>query len=125
MATDWPSGTHAAQSDNDGSLATARPSPLTLARPTYDPPVRYRRVDGVLHQVVDGRAMLIPPAGNEVLVLNGTGSAVWDALADGGDVDSLTLTLQGAHPTVEPDAIRGDVTKFLAELETAGLVVGE
>jgi hypothetical protein len=87
--------------------------------------MRYQRIDGVLHQVVDGRAMLIPPTGNEVVVLNGTGSAVWDALADGGDVDSLTDTLQGAHPTVEPDAIRGDVTKFLAELEAAGLVVGE
>jgi hypothetical protein len=87
--------------------------------------VRYRRVDGVLHQVVDGRAMLISPAGDEVLVLNRTGSAVWDALDAGGDVDSLTATLHGAHPTVEADAIRGDVTTFLAELEAAGLVVGE
>jgi hypothetical protein len=87
--------------------------------------VRYRRVDGVLHQVVDGRAMLISPAGNEVLVLNGTGSAVWDALADGGDVESLTAGLQAAHPSVESDAIRGDVTTFLAELEGAGLVTSE
>ena len=79
----------------------------------------------MLHQVVDGRAMLISPAGDEVLVLNRTGSAVWDALADGGDVDSLTETLRGAHPTVETDAIRGDVTTFLAELEGAGLITSE
>jgi hypothetical protein len=69
--------------------------------------------------------MLIPPAGDEVVVLNPTGSAVWDALADGGDVESLTEALQGAHPAVAADAIRGDVTTFLAELEGAGLVVGE
>jgi hypothetical protein len=87
--------------------------------------VRYRRVDGVLHQTVDGRAMLIPPAGDEVVVLNPTGSAVWNALADGGDVASLTAALRGAHPAVAADAIRGDVTTFLAELESAGLVVGE
>jgi len=79
----------------------------------------------VLHQVVDGRAMLIPPAGDEVIVLNPTGSAVWDALSEGGDVETLTLTLQGAHPAVAADAIRNDVTTFLAELEGAGLVVGE
>jgi len=84
--------------------------------------VRYRRVDGVLHQVVDGRAMLISPAGDEVLVLNRTGSAVWDALTDGGDAESLTETLHGAHPTVDPDAIRDDVTTFLTELEAAGLI---
>ena len=87
--------------------------------------MRYRRVDGVLHQVVDGRAMLIPPAGDEVIVLNPTGSAVWDALSEAGDVESLTVTLQGAHPSVAADAIRSDVTTFLAELEGAGLVVGE
>jgi len=91
----------------------------------YDARVRYRRVDGVLHQVVDGRAMLIPPAGDEVIVLNPTGSAVWNALADGGDVESLTATLRGAHPAVEADAIRGDVTTFLVELEGAGLVTQE
>lgn len=87
--------------------------------------MRYRRVDGVLHQVVDGRAMLIPPAGDEVVVLNPTVSAVWDALAEGGDVQSLTARLHGAHPSVAADAIRGDITKFLAELEGAGLVIGE
>ena len=69
--------------------------------------------------------MLISPAGDEVLVLNRTGSAVWDALTDGGDVESLTKTLHGAHPTVDADAIRGDVTAFLAELEAAGLITSE
>ena len=87
--------------------------------------MQYRRAQGVLHQVVDGRAMLISPTGDEVIVLNPTGSAVWDALADGGDVEALTGRLHGAHPSVAADAIRGDVTKFLAELEDAGLVVGE
>ena len=69
--------------------------------------------------------MLISPAGNEVLTLNGTGSAVWDALADGGDVESLSATLHGAHPAIDPHAIRDDVTAFLAELEGAGLVTSE
>jgi hypothetical protein len=87
--------------------------------------VRYRRVDGVLSQLVDGRAMLISPAGTEVLVLNPTGTAVWDALAEGGDCESLTNALHAAHPAVAVEALRGDVTAFLAELEGAGLVVPE
>ena len=69
--------------------------------------------------------MLVSPAGDEVLTLNRTGSAVWDALADGGDVDSLVVALHAAHPTIEPEAIRRDVTAFLTELEGAGLVVSE
>jgi len=87
--------------------------------------MRYRRAEGALHQVVDGRAMLIAPAGGEVIVLNATGTGVWDALADGGDVDALVRALGTAHPSVATDTVTADVRAFDAELESAGLVVGE
>jgi len=91
----------------------------------YHPHVRYQRVEGVLHQVVDRRAMLIAPAGEEVIVLNATGSAVWDALADpaGCDTDALVEQLATAFPSVATDVLSADVDAFLAELLGAGLVV--
>lgn len=84
--------------------------------------VRYERVDGVLHQVVEGRAMLISPEGKEVVVLNATGTAAWDALADGGDPTALVAAVAATHPDVPVETITADVGAFLDELVDAGLV---
>ena len=40
----------------------------------------YRRADGVLSEILEGRAMLVAPDGTELITLNPTGTAVWDAL---------------------------------------------
>ena len=84
--------------------------------------MRYRQSDGVLHQVVEGRAMLIPPSGKEVLVLNDTGTTVWHALADGGDTEALVDAVRAAHPRADADTVARDVTMFLGQLEAAGLI---
>ena len=89
----------------------------------------YRRAEGVLAQLVDGRAMLIPPSGQEVIVLNATGTAVWDALVAAEpaapDTDALAAALHAAHPDVDLDAVKVDVARFLDEIRTAGLVAVE
>ena len=87
--------------------------------------MRYERVDGVLHQVVEGRAMLISSEGKEVVVLNGTGTTVWDTLAERGDPAALVAAVHAAHPTVDVEAITVDVGVFLDELVAAGLVRAE
>ena len=71
--------------------------------------------------------MLIAPAGEEVIVLNPTGSTLWDALADpnGSDADALAKHLAAAHPSVAAEVLAADVDAFLAELQDAGLVVTE
>lgn len=89
--------------------------------------MRYRTSEGVLHQVVDGQAMLIPPTGKEVLVLNGTGTAVWAALteadpAGGGDAATLVAAVHAVHPDAPADTVVADVAAFLADLEAAGLI---
>ena len=84
--------------------------------------VRYSRVDGVLHQVVDGKAMLISPAGEEVLVLNRTGTTVWEALHEPAALDGLVDAVRAAHPDAPGTAATADVTAFLDELVAAGLV---
>lgn len=90
----------------------------------------YQRIDGVLHQTVEGRAMIIAPAGEEVITLNPTGTIVWDALgrttgvASGDSVDAATLVAAVCQrfPDAPVDTVTADVGTFLAELEAAGLI---
>jgi hypothetical protein len=72
--------------------------------------------------MADGRAMLAAPTGAEVIVLNGTGTMVWDLLADHGDPDELVRLVHEAYPEIGADAVERDVRGFLDELLAAELV---
>jgi hypothetical protein len=72
--------------------------------------------------MADGRAMLAAPSGAEVIVLNGTGTMVWDLLADHGDPDELVRLVHEAYPEIGADAVERDVRGFLDELLAAELV---
>jgi hypothetical protein len=72
--------------------------------------------------MADGRAMLAASSGAEVIVLNETGSMVWDLLADHGDPDELVRLVHEAYPEVAADSIERDVHTFLEELVAADLV---
>jgi len=78
----------------------------------------------VLAEDVDGNVVLITAAGDELLDLNPTGSAVWRALGAGADLDAIVATVRDAFPDAPADALATDVSTFLAELVEAGLVVG-
>lgn len=82
----------------------------------------FRRADGVLSEMADGRAMLAASSGVEVIVLNETGTMVWDLLADHGDPDQLVRLVQEAYPEVAADVVEHDVHTFLDELRAADLV---
>jgi hypothetical protein len=82
----------------------------------------FRRVDGVLSETADGRAMLAALSGSEVIVLNDTGTMVWELLADHEDPDQLVRLVHEAYPEMAVDAIARDVQAFLDELVAAELV---
>ena len=84
--------------------------------------VTFRRADGVLSETADGRAMLAASSGREVIVLNATGTMVWDLLADHGEPDDLVRLVRDAYPEVDADSIERDVHTFLDELVAAELV---
>ena len=84
---------------------------------------RVGRADGVVHEVVDGRAVLVDPSGMQLITLNEVGSLVWEALAEPGDARSLTDALRGRFADVDESRIEADVSAFLDELRSAGLVV--
>jgi Coenzyme PQQ synthesis protein D (PqqD) len=75
-----------------------------------------------LSEISEGRAMLATPAGAEVLVLNATGTIVWEALADEGDPVAIARRIHDEHPAMAVDAIEADVRGFLAELLAESLV---
>ncbi len=85
----------------------------------------YRRADGVLSEIVDGRAMLVAPDGTELVTLNPTGTAVWDALADMTDPSEIAARLHETRTDVALDVLESDVRSFLTELEGSALVVAE
>jgi hypothetical protein len=85
--------------------------------------MRYRRADGVLSEVVEGRAMLVTPDGTQLLTLNPTGSAIWDGLAHHDTTEALAEHLRERHMSVDPEQLQRDVASFLAELERAAVVI--
>jgi hypothetical protein len=87
--------------------------------------VGYRRADDVLSEVLDGRAMLVAPDGRELITLNGTGTAVWEALGELHEPDAIAERLHAQRPDVALAVLESDVRAFLNELENASLVVQE
>jgi hypothetical protein len=87
--------------------------------------VAYRRAEGVLSEILEGRAMLVASDGTELITLNATGTAVWNALGDVGDPSAIAARLHDARPDVALDVLEADVRAFLSELEQAELVVSE
>ena len=85
----------------------------------------YRRADGVLSEILEGKAMLVAPDGTELITLNPTGTAVWDTLGELGDPAAIASRLHETRPNVALDVLETDVRSFLAELEEASLVVAE
>lgn len=85
--------------------------------------MRYRRADGVLSELVEGRAMLVTPDGAQLLTLNPTGSAIWDGLAHHDTAEALARHLRERHAGIELERLEQDVAAFLAELLRAAVVV--
>ena len=85
----------------------------------------YRRADGVLSEVLDGRAMLVAADGAELVTLNPTGTAVWDELEREHEPAAIAQRLHETRPDVALDELESDVRTFLTELVEASLVVRE
>ena len=83
------------------------------------------RADGVLDEVVDGKAVLIGAAGTHVVDLNPLGTLVWSGLDGRREVPDLVELVRQAldDPEAVPASqVEADVTAFLAELERLELI---
>ncbi|HUC37329.1 MAG TPA: PqqD family protein [Acidimicrobiales bacterium] len=83
----------------------------------------FRRAEGILSEVLDGKAALVNPEGTELVTLNQVGSVVWEALDGERDLDALVRAVTAACESAEPDVVTADVSRFLDEMCGLGLVV--
>jgi hypothetical protein len=83
----------------------------------------FQRSPLVVYEVVDGQAVLVDPAGVELLTLNEVGTLVWEQLDGRRDAEHLAADLVGIFSGVTAEELARDIAEFLAEVESAGLVV--
>jgi hypothetical protein len=80
-------------------------------------PVRRRR--GIAHRQVEGQTVIVLAQSHEAMVLNDTGSRIWE-LSDGNkDVSEVATTLTERFDVTIEQALE-DVARFYAEMISAG-----
>lgn len=82
---------------------------------------RWQRNPDVLWRFSDERVLLQVAEMNDAMLLDGSGGAVWRALAEPKTLAELTAVLAQVHG-VEPTAIAGDVRDVVSDLTAHGLV---
>ena len=88
-----------------------------------DPMERLRRADGVWSRAVQDRAVLYSWDDGKAIVLNPTGSVLWEALASPRSAGELVQELIRRFPGLPPDRARTDVDAFLNRLRDESVVL--
>lgn len=76
----------------------------------------------VSSEEIDGEAILMNHDTGMYFNSTGSGGLIWRAISLGASRDQIVDAL-AAHYQLEPDAVRSDVTAFVAELDRHGLIV--
>jgi hypothetical protein len=83
----------------------------------------YARSEQVEASAVGDRVVLYHRLSRSALVLNPTGSWLWERLASPASPQELTATLRDRFPALSPDDALRDVSFFLDELTRHGAIV--
>ena len=75
----------------------------------------------VVHETLDGETIVIHLETGSYYSLTGSGAEIWTLVGAGASAGQLCAELARRHQRDE-DEIRGDVERFVAELERDGLV---
>jgi len=82
----------------------------------------WQRSPDVVYEVVDGQAVLVDPAGTELITLNQVGTLVWEELDGARDATDLATDLLPQFNGVTLAQLEQDIAAFLAKVQAAGLV---
>lgn len=86
--------------------------------------MRFVQSPEVTFEVVDGRAVMVDPAGAELVTLNPTASVVWESFARPCTADDAAAALhERVADAVALDEVRRDVVDLVDELHGLGLLV--
>lgn len=75
------------------------------------------------YEIVEGRAMIVDPAGQEVITLNPVATMVWEALDGTLDAGGLADRLLPQFSDVSRDELERDIVAFVDELGSSNLIV--
>jgi hypothetical protein len=81
-----------------------------------------RRADNVIFEVVEGKAVLVAPNGDELITLNPLGTMVWETLDGERDANGIAELLRGEFADVPMERLEADVQAFLDQLRSLDLV---
>jgi hypothetical protein len=95
--------------ESEGSLGNPRNGPLASS-------------DRVVSETIDGEVVAIDLESGRYYSLEGPAARAWEAIQAGQDVDGIVAAV-AAEAGVGADEARADVTAFLAELQTEGLLL--
>jgi hypothetical protein len=89
---------------------------------TFQDTPRFRRSSRVDETRVGDRVVLYHRDTGSGIVLNPTGSLIWDALATPRSTADLVDNLAGRYPGVTPEKISADVSTYVESLLENGLI---
>ena len=75
-------------------------------------------------ELPDGESVLLHLETGHSFGLDGLGTAVWELLVTGGDLESLVAST-GSATGVDPETVRAGIGELVDELRSRGLVVDE
>jgi PqqD family protein of HPr-rel-A system len=81
----------------------------------------YRRAEELPFRALGKETVVVNTRSREVHVLNGTGAHIWNLLATPQSLAQLMEVLAGEFD-LDPEAARGEVASFVADLVDKGLV---
>jgi dTDP-4-amino-4,6-dideoxygalactose transaminase len=82
---------------------------------------RWERDERILFRSGPDRVVLLPPGGDDPIVLHGTGVALWQALDRPRNTEDLAACLAAEFHS-DPASIRSDIEPVLARLASAGVL---
>jgi hypothetical protein len=85
--------------------------------------VAYQQCPGATSETVDGEAVIVDPAGTELITLNPVGSLVWNELREPHETPELVAIVSEHFADVARDVLERDIAAFVQELRDAGLVI--
>jgi len=85
--------------------------------------MRFRRASGVIHEQLDGHAVLLDPDAVRMLTLNPVGTLVWELLDHDRAGTELVALLLPEVRGVTVEQLEADVASYLDELVALGVVL--
>lgn len=84
--------------------------------------VRYGRATRAVYREAHGKVYVLPPAGHDIVVLSGSGSAIWQALHEPKTLDEVIDELTSTYDAAA-HVITRDVQSAVEDLAGRGLLV--